>query len=257
MYPEDIQERIRYAIQLRYIHLPYWYTIFYEHYRTGEPVIKPLVLQYPTDENVLDLENEWLVGNDILVSPVMEENATQISVYLPGGSNDFWYDVENTLLYSGNGWVTISVDMSSNVYFYRGGSIIPRKEVIRSSTAYMHDDPITLYVFLNSSYEASGRLYVDDAISLDYKENVYSYIQFNFSDNALSSSQIDQNASYNGTITLSNTIVYGPPRTVKDAVLIRDFDSLKLKVKHGPESKYLEIMDINVSLRDSFRIKLY
>lgn len=182
---------------------------------------------------------------------------TQISVYLPGGTDDLWYDIENTLLFSGNGWVNLPVTISTNVYFYRGGSIIPRKETIRSSTAYMHDDPITLYLFLNNSYQASGRLYVDDAISLEYKSNVYLYVQFSFADNVLSSSPIDENASYNGTVTLGNAIIYRPPSRVKGAVLMRGSDTLNLEVKHGLKDDYVEIADINLDLKEDFRIKIY
>lgn len=47
---------------LRYLHLPYWYTQFYEHVRTGSSIIRGLFYQYPNDENIVDINDEFLVG---------------------------------------------------------------------------------------------------------------------------------------------------------------------------------------------------
>lgn len=121
----------------------------------------------------------------------------------------------------------------------------------------MHDDPITLYVFLDNNYEASGRLYVDDAISLEYKNSVYLYVQFSFADNVLSSSQIDENASYNGTVTLGNTIIYRPPSSINGAVLMQGNSITNLQLKHGPAHEYVELVDMNLNVQKDFRIRIY
>lgn len=62
LFSEDVRTRIRTALRLRYAHLPLWYTLFWEHSRTGDPVIRPLFYHYPEDANVLDIDNELLVG---------------------------------------------------------------------------------------------------------------------------------------------------------------------------------------------------
>lgn len=62
LYPEDVRTRIRNALRLRYSILPVWYTLFWEHELTGVPVIRPLFYQYPDDINVLDIDNQLLVG---------------------------------------------------------------------------------------------------------------------------------------------------------------------------------------------------
>lgn len=63
LYSQDVRTRIRNALRQRYVHLPVWYTLFWEHYRTGDPVIRPLVYEYPTQTDVFDIDDEILVGN--------------------------------------------------------------------------------------------------------------------------------------------------------------------------------------------------
>lgn len=257
LYGETVQERIRYVINLRYFHLPYWYTVFYEHYRTGQPVIKPVIFNYPQDSNALDIDHEFFVGDNILASPVLEEGASTVTVYLPGGSNQYWYDVENTLLYTGNGNVTISVDLSSNVYFYKGGTIVPRRDTIRSASTYTHGDPINLYVFLDGNGQANGTLYVDDTTTFEYLNKVYLYQRFTYADGTLSSENIDDDSSYDGSVTLGNTYVYRPPSGFKGAKLETKQKTQELKVTYGPEETYLKIEGIHLDMKETFSIKLY
>lgn len=259
LYDDEIQERIRYAIQLRYFHLPYWYTLFYEHERTGEPVIKPLAYAFQSDAETYEIDYEWLAGDNVLARPVTEDNVGTVSVYFPGGSDQLWYDVENTLMYTGTGYRDIDVDLSSNVYFYRGGSIVPRRDTVRSASIYTHDDPINLYVFLTNSGEASGTLYIDDNTSFEYRNNKkYLYIQFNYSGGSLSSSNIDSDSSFDGDANLGNTVIYRPPSGLRGAkVTTRNRQAEELEIVYGPEDKYLTIVNPNIDLHYPFKIDLY
>lgn len=65
LFPEDARMRIRRALQQRYQYLPLWYTTFFEHERTGEPVIRPVFYEYPEDVKNLDIDNEVLVGKSL------------------------------------------------------------------------------------------------------------------------------------------------------------------------------------------------
>lgn len=107
-------------IRLRYAHLPLWYTLFWQHEITGEPVIRPLFYHYPTDENVLDIDNEVLVGNSVLARVISDPGVSSINVYLPGGANEYWYDIEDFRLYHGTGNYNIPVSLDKSLAFYRG-----------------------------------------------------------------------------------------------------------------------------------------
>lgn len=206
----------------------------------------------------MDIDHELFVGDRILASPVLEEGASTVSVYLPGGSDQYWYDVEHTLMYTGNGYVTISVDLSSNVYFYKGGTIVPRRDTIRSASIYTHADPINLYVFLDGNGEANGTLYVDDTTTFEYQNKIYLYQRFTYANGTLSSENIDDDSIYDGSVTLGSTYVYRPPSGFKGAKLeTQKRATQELAVAYGPEDKYLKIEGINLDLKETFSIKLF
>jgi alpha-glucosidase len=85
-YYEDI---IRKYLKLRYQLLPFLYTALEEAHQTGAPVFRPLVLNYQNDPNTYNLDDEFMIGNDLLVAPVVKPDVTGRLVYLPGG---VWYD---------------------------------------------------------------------------------------------------------------------------------------------------------------------
>lgn len=71
MYSEDLQNRIRNALRQRYAHLPLWYTMFYEHARTGDPVIRPLFYHYPSDTTAFDIDSQLLIGKELFYISIL------------------------------------------------------------------------------------------------------------------------------------------------------------------------------------------
>ncbi|HEV2765596.1 MAG TPA: TIM-barrel domain-containing protein, partial [Pyrinomonadaceae bacterium] len=70
----EVERVSRAAIELRYRLLPYLYTLFREHEETGAPVMRPLWFEYPHDFATYTMPthlDEFLVGRDLLVAPVM------------------------------------------------------------------------------------------------------------------------------------------------------------------------------------------
>jgi hypothetical protein len=79
-----LQNQIRKAIMGRYALLPYWYTLFHEAFLSGVPTMRPLWMEYPSDPETFGMDDQWLVGADLLVKPVTEKGVVKTSVYLPG-----------------------------------------------------------------------------------------------------------------------------------------------------------------------------
>ena len=80
---------VRAAIELRYRLLPYLYACFVRAAETGAPVQRPLVFDHQHDAAVRDIDDEFLLGPDLLVAPVIAAGTTARQVYLPAGD---WYD---------------------------------------------------------------------------------------------------------------------------------------------------------------------
>jgi alpha-glucosidase len=78
-------------IKLRQRLLPYLYTLFEECHRTGAPILRPLLFAYPEDETTYTTDDEFLLGNAILVAPIFRPGVEHRYVYLPEGSwVHFW-----------------------------------------------------------------------------------------------------------------------------------------------------------------------
>jgi len=81
-YYEDI---IRKFLKLRYELMPFLYTTL-EEAIAPDTVFRPLVLNYQNDPSTLNLDNEFMIGDDLLVAPILKPDVTQRLVYLPAAS---------------------------------------------------------------------------------------------------------------------------------------------------------------------------
>ncbi|MDX8339638.1 glycoside hydrolase family 31 protein [Draconibacterium sp. IB214405] len=101
-YPEELMDHFRYLAWLHTDLIPYWETLANLAHKDGTPICKPLVFDYQKDQNTWRVENEFTVGEYILVAPFTDERPYR-DVYLPEGTwFDFWnedvkYDGKTTL----------------------------------------------------------------------------------------------------------------------------------------------------------------
>ncbi|KAF4721753.1 hypothetical protein FOZ62_024401 [Perkinsus olseni] len=172
---------------LRYRLLPYWYHAFARYVYYGEPVIRPLWYAHIDDPNTYKcnspgcdsvIDQQVLVGTDIMVRGVVEEGAKSVKVYFPLGTQ--WYSTTGELMSSG--WQDVGVIMDDIPRYFRAGSIIPRKDTYRSSSRLMYNDNYTLYVYVDpESFSAEGYAYLDDTISYNSTdEDKHNFWKFTF-----------------------------------------------------------------------------
>ncbi|MGN0425184.1 MAG: TIM-barrel domain-containing protein [Acetatifactor sp.] len=72
---------------------------------TGAPVMRPLFYDFPEDKACWAVEDSYMFGPDLLVSPVMEAGADSRRIYLPAGTR--WTDAYTKEVYEGGQWVTV------------------------------------------------------------------------------------------------------------------------------------------------------
>lgn len=128
-FPKEYADINRASIELRYRLLPYIYTLFDEHTRTGAPVMRPLWFEYPDDARTYLIEDEYLVGRDLLVAPVVTESVTKRRVYFPAG--DKWVDWWTGKKYEGGKDADVDAPLDRLPLFARAGAIIPTIPVIQ------------------------------------------------------------------------------------------------------------------------------
>jgi alpha-glucosidase len=144
---EAILDLARAALELRYRLLPYLYAAFVRATETGEPVQRPLVFDHQDDAIVRDIEDEYLLGRDLLVAPVTEPGMTARQVYLPRGE---WYDWHSGERHAGGRWVVAETPMDRIPIYVRAGAVIPMWPQAPASTAGHHPEEIELHVFPGS-----------------------------------------------------------------------------------------------------------
>jgi alpha-glucosidase len=133
----------RASVELRYQLLPYLYTLFQEHTETGAPVMRPLWFEYPDDARTYLIEDQYMVGRDLLVAPVVTESATKRRVYFPSGDN--WVDWWTGQTYEGGKDAEVEAPLNHLPLFARAGAMIPTQPVIQH-TGEMSRVPLTLVV---------------------------------------------------------------------------------------------------------------
>ncbi|KAL3675895.1 hypothetical protein R1sor_025843 [Riccia sorocarpa] len=188
LFGEPYTSLIRESLHTRYALLPYFYTLFREANVNGLPLMRPLWMEYPSDKHSFAIDDEFLLGKDILVHGVYSEKAVSEEVYFPGSQP--WFDVRTGASYSGGQTVQVPVTLDSIPVYQRAGSIIPRKDRFRRSSFQMENDPYTLVIALNGTYEARGELYIDDGKSFDFEKGAYIHRLFTFADGRLTSTNL-------------------------------------------------------------------
>jgi mannosyl-oligosaccharide alpha-1,3-glucosidase len=123
-------------------------------------------MQYPQTEALFSLDDQYLIGADLMVKPVTRPDVVESIVIFP--TDDCWYDAESLIRVSFSGKargfveLTVPSDINKIPVFQRGGSILPRKLRLRRSSQMMMKDPYTLFVALSDTRTANGKLYMDD-----------------------------------------------------------------------------------------------
>ena len=113
----------RYAI-LHSALLPYFATYAAEAHRTGVPILRHLVLEYPGDPRSATAEYEYLLGESLLVAPVIEQGAVTRKLYLPAGD---WVNYWTGEHLTGGADVTVPAPLDQIPILVRSGSILPFK----------------------------------------------------------------------------------------------------------------------------------
>eukprot|EP01041_Mallomonas_annulata_P005876 gene5876-11870_t len=190
VYGEPYTTINRATAMIRYSLLPYWYTVFYEAYSTGMPVMRALFSEFPEEEAVWTVDDQWMVGDALMVKPVTDAGRVSVDLFLPG--SDGWYDFYSlqsvsTPATAAGRTITVPAPLDKIPVYIRGGRIIPRKMRLRRSAPLMFYDPYTLVIAPDCvSGKASGQLYMDDEHTLEHETNkAFSLRTFLFEDNSL------------------------------------------------------------------------
>ncbi len=172
---EEVERISRKFIELRYRLLPYFYTLMWEARESGSPVLRPMFWHFQDEPNVYDYawQQQFLVGENLLVAPVTKENERLKKVYLPRGK---WLDLNTEKVYEGRQTIIVDAPLDRLPMFLRNGGMLPSQPVMQfvgEKTANL----LTLDVFAKDEY-ANFVFYEDDGETLAYRDGAFRLTQF-------------------------------------------------------------------------------
>ena len=125
-YGERAFEIMASYVRLRERITPYLLEQMAVTHRDGLPVMRPLFVDFPDDEQAWTVDDAYLFGRDLLVAPVLEAGARTRTVYLPSGA--LWCDAWTGTAYPGGATVTVDAPLERVPLFLRDGTLLPIHE---------------------------------------------------------------------------------------------------------------------------------
>ena len=181
-FDEETINIYRKSVEIRYELIPYFYDLYYEGTKNGLPLWRPLVMNYENDFNTYELNDEFMLGDEMIVAPVVKQGARNRMVYLPKGK---WYNYFTKEEYQ-EGYHIAKADLDTIPVYVKEGSIIPKSYIKQYIT---EEDVLILDI-----YPGSGKYihYQDNGLDFNYQNGEYNLYEITHSDNKVKISLLHQ-----------------------------------------------------------------
>ncbi|KAJ7732476.1 glycoside hydrolase family 31 protein [Mycena maculata] len=164
---DSVANASRTAIAVRYSLLPYWYSLFANVSTRGTPPVRALFWEFPNEPELFAVDRQFLIGPNILVTPVLTPNVSSVDGIFPGRGKTVWRDwYTHDVLDAAIGInTTLSAPLGHiNVHIRDGAAIL-----LHQTPAYTVEEtrqgPFSLLITQSTDGSAFGSSYLDDGIS--------------------------------------------------------------------------------------------
>ncbi len=157
--------------RFRYRLLPYTYSLAWNVTDDDGTIMRPLVMDWRTDEKVWDIGDQFMFGPSILVSPVTLQGATSRKLYLP--SAPAWYDFWTGRKTLGGQRIEASAPLDRIPLYIKAGAILPLGPEIEYA-GQKPDEPIELRIYRGAN--GSFVLYEDQGDTYAYEHGSHATI---------------------------------------------------------------------------------
>lgn len=152
---------VRNLLQLRMSFIPYLYSSFNEYHSTGKPPIRALVLDWPRDRRVRQVDDEFMFGDSVLVAPMFAGDLSR-QVYLPAGD---WFNFWTHEKISGPTTIDATNGIEQIPLFVKGGTLLPLADPVEYTKP---DTCFDITVNIVGDKPVDFTLYEDDGITTEY-----------------------------------------------------------------------------------------
>ena len=174
MYPEVIPQ-IKKAMDFRRKITPYIYNLIYKAHNEYTPIMKPTFYNYESDENTFNENDEFLLGDSLLVATVVTQGETERKIYLPKGNS--WYNYNTNEIFEGGQEIKVEAGLDIFPLMVKEGSIIPINTTDYNFETKDNDERGFLVYAHDTEGETTYVSFEDDGITQDYKVGKYANIK--------------------------------------------------------------------------------
>ncbi|HHY97919.1 MAG TPA: glycoside hydrolase [Firmicutes bacterium] len=173
-YDTEVQEICRRFFELRMSLLPYLYSSFARYHFEGVPPFRALVMDYPGDGNVYGIDDEYMMGDSILVAPMVAGQDVR-QVYLPQGN---WYSFWTGEKFQGGKTHRICSSLDTMPVFVREGALLPIARPVRYITP---DTRFEVTVRAHGQDCRDTLLFEDDGFTFRFENGEYNIVRLGLS----------------------------------------------------------------------------
>jgi len=208
---EPVYDALVDAVRLRYRLLPYIYSTSWQVSKNDDSFMRALVMDFPADKKVWDMNSEYMFGRSLLVTPVTRPLYTEEKIvrtdelsgwnqqtgeqggkaypavdwtkahgyetYLPAGAE--WYDFWTGQRMKGGQTVTATIPLDHSPLYVRAGSILPIGPEVQYAAEKAWDD---LEIRIYPGADGTFTLYEDEGDNYNYEKGQYTEIPFRWND---------------------------------------------------------------------------
>lgn len=172
---EDLDD-FRHVVGVRYRLIPYLYSEYMKAALNDDLYFKPLAFVYPEDSMAVQVEDQMMLGNEVMIAPVYTQNARGRYVYLPEEMKFVKFlpdgSISEEILAKGHHYVEIA--LNEVPLFIRSGKCIPVAEAAEYVDA-LDTEHLTMLGYAGAEYT----LYEDDGVGKEYeKEENYRTLKY-------------------------------------------------------------------------------
>jgi alpha-D-xyloside xylohydrolase len=178
-YGETVENNMRKMLHLRYQLMPYIYSSAWQNSSKGSTMMRPLVMDFATDEKAVQQPYEYMFGKALLVAPVTEAGVKRREVYLPKFTT--WYDWWSNKHYAGGQTINADTPPDQIPLFVKAGSIIPFGKDMQYTAQKPAD---TLEIRIYSGADGKLELYEDEGDNYNYEKGKFSVLAFYWNNTA-------------------------------------------------------------------------
>ncbi len=172
-----IQTMVKYD-KLRYRLMPYIYSLAWKVTNENYTIMRHMVMEYRSDDNVKDIEDQFFFGPSMMINPITTLGQRNRSVYLPEGE---WYNFWTGTKQAGGTTINVDAPLNDIPIYVKAGSIIPMGPEIQHANA--KSDPIELRVYKGA--DGQFTIYEDAGDTYSYENGEYAEIPLAYNDASL------------------------------------------------------------------------